>query len=109
MYAYTVIKEKNIANVSTDRIIRLIPGERGAIDSYTNRSKSFNLHLFKNSELHAIQDNGLWYLKMIQVESKKGVGLPEALNQRWTNFNQMMKFLTGYFLARNVQIQEIIS
>lgn len=108
MAPYSVIKEKNVANVSPDRIIKLIPGYRGAINS--NRSvPQFNLRLYTNSELHAIQENGLWSLKMITISTGKGMALPNALNQQWTNFNQMMKFLTDYFAARNVVIEEVIS
>lgn len=108
-YAYSHKAEKNVANVSTDRILKLsvIEGKE-ALSSNRKGAFHMNAAFTKGTELHAIQDAGLWYLQYKNVEGY-GNKLPEALKQRWTNFNQMYKWLTTYFAARNIKIEEVIA
>lgn len=98
-YAYSHMSTKNVANSATDRILKLtpIPGKgrdsTGLIDKriFTGENK-----------LHAVQDSGLWYLKY-----EMGA-VPGALNQKFTNFNQLLKFVTSYFKSRNIDVVEVI-
>jgi hypothetical protein len=98
-YAYSVYAIKNVANVSTDRILIL---KVNGIAKDTRGLLERRIFAGDN-KIHAIQDSGLWYLRY-----EKG-GLPEGLKQRWTNFNQLMKFVTGYFKSRNIDVEEVIS
>src|SRR6266481_5990747 len=96
-FAYSVIKERNVSNVSTDRILKLIPGPEGAM-STDRRYKSAAAHMFLgNKRLHAVQNSGLWHLEFRQEDGKSAGGLPEILKQQWTSFNQLMKTLVPYF------------
>jgi len=98
-YAYSVEKMKNVANVSTDRILMLQPS-----DTPRRVTGMVDKRLFTgDNKLHAIQDAGLWFLRYEQG------ALPRPLQQRWTNFNQLMKFTTTYFNSRNVDVKEVIS
>lgn len=105
-YAYSHLAVKNVANVSTDRIFKLSPIIENQI--FGKRS-TFNIDKFKNTELHAIQDSGLWYLSFKTPEGYGAGSLPEPLKQRWTNFNQLRKFLDSYFASRNIKVDEVIS
>ena len=110
-YAYSVLAVKNVANVSTDRIFKLVPGEGGATGPdtryKTNRGRP---DMYTGDKvLHAIQDSGLWHLEFRTSTGQGSGGLPEPLKQRWTNFNQLIKFLVPYFKNRNVEIEEIIA
>ncbi len=103
-YAYTVTKMKNVANVSTDRILKLIPTEDAA-----KRRSNFNLKIYEGGHIHAIQESGLWYLEYRQANGKGAGVLPEMLKQRWTNFNQLIKFLAPYFENRGIKLEEVIA
>jgi len=56
-----------------------------------------------DSRLHAIQDAGLWKLEYKRSNGTGAGELPEALKQRFTNFNQLMKYVTAYFASRILQ------
>jgi hypothetical protein len=108
-FAYSVFKEKTLANVKTDRVLKLSPIEGAAI-MVNNKRSAFNAKMFMSSyQLHCVQDNGLWHLEAKNQEGTRGSVLPEQLKQQWTNFNQMIKCLESYFAARNVKIEEIIA
>lgn len=108
MYKYSVIKEKNIANVKTERIFKLSPISEMVLMS--RKRSTFNAHMFQgDKQLHAIQDAGLWYLAYKSSDGTGAGNLPEPLKQRWTNFNQLLKFLISYFEARGVKVDEIVS
>lgn len=55
------------------------------------------------NRLHAIMnpETTLWYL---QYDS--GI-LPPALKQQFTGFKVLLKYVTEYFLKRNIQIKEV--
>lgn len=107
-YAYSVQKMKNVTNVSTDRVFKLAPISESVLMS--RKRTTFNAHMFQgDKQLHAIQDAGLWYL---QYKSSDGTGagnVPEPLKQRWTSFNQLLRFLVPYFEGRGVKIEEVIA
>lgn len=110
MAPYTVYKEKNTANIKTDRVLKLM--SHGGVKG---KGTLLNTKLFSGEiELHAIQDSGLWHLKYVNTDHKShnaaGAGpVPEALRQRWTNFNQLMKEVTTYFSMRNIEVTEVIA
>lgn len=106
MAPYSVLKIKNVSNVKTDRVLKLIQINENVL--FRKRS-TMSVEKFQNTELHAIQDNGLWYLSFKTPEGYGSGQLPEALRQRWTNFNQLRKFLDSYFEARNFKIEEVIA
>jgi hypothetical protein len=106
-YAYSHMAERNVSNVSTDRILKLITLPGGAMRA--NQRNTFSASMLTNTEIHAVQEAGLWCLKYKTPEGYGAGKLPEMLKQRWTNFNQMKKFLDTYFLARNVKIEEVIA
>ncbi len=107
-FAYSVMKEKNIANVSPNRVLKLIPLDGGVVVS--TRRNTFNLNAFKGDKnLHAIQDAGLWHLEYRTESGQSAGALPEPLKQQWTSYNQLIKFLIPYFESRNVKIEEVIS
>lgn len=95
---YSVSKIQNFKNVSTDRIFVIKPKEgkasdyRGIIDK-----RLFN----GENKLHAVQDAGLWFLRY-EIGA-----VPAALKQRFTNFNQLMKYMTNYFNMRNIELVEV--
>jgi len=102
------MKERNVTNVSPDRILKLIPLEGGA--THTTKRSTFNVNKFTgDNQLHAIQDSGLWHLEYRHANGQAAGALPEPLKQRWTNFNQMKKHLDSYFESRNVKIEEVVS
>lgn len=97
--------EKNLANVSTDRIFKLSP-----INEMEMMSRKRSTFMFQgDKQLHAIQDSGLWYLEYRTSTGQSGGNLPEPLKQRWTSFNQLTKFLIPYFQNRGVRVDEIIA
>ncbi|SRR6266849_10115952 len=105
-FAYSVMKERNVDNVSPNRILKLIPLDGGAVISV--KRNTFNLNAFKGDKnLHAIQDAGLWRLEYRSADGSGAGALPEPLKQQWTSFNQLMKFLVPYFESRNVKVEEI--
>jgi hypothetical protein len=110
---YSVHKVKNVANVSTNRILKLTALEGGGMmlnNASIGKRSTFNVNLFTGDKLiHAIQDNGLWHLEYRTSTGQSAGNLPGPLQQKWTNFNQLRKFLDAYFLARNVKIDEVIS
>lgn len=53
-----------------------------------------------DQKLYAVQEAGLWY-----VRYDKGF-LPVPLQQKFTNYNQFMKYVTSYFRSRNIEIIE---
>src|SRR5271167_4518301 len=107
-YAYSVFKEKNVANVSSDRVFKLIAANDVVLMS--RKRTTFNAHMFQgDKQLHAVQDSGLWYLVYKTLDGRGAGNLPEPLKQRWTNFNQLIKFLVPYFESRGVRIEEILS
>jgi hypothetical protein len=90
-------KERN-----TDRILILKPIEGKAPISSTGL---VDTRLFSGeNKLHAIQDptNLLWSFKY------ESGGLPNPLQQRFTNFTTLLDFATKYFKKRNVEIVEVI-
>lgn len=91
-YAYSHFATPNVANHSTDRIIKLTP-----------RSINRGTKLFDNNELHATQEAGMWKLTLDKGE------LPERLKQRFTGFNTLIKYLTIYFDTRGIDVKEVIS
>jgi hypothetical protein len=91
-YSYSVEKVRNVANVSPDRILKLKPNLNAK-----------NAALYLNNNLHAVQDSGLWYLKL-----DRGA-IPSGLQMRWTNFNQLLKYVTTYFKSKDIDVEEIIS
>ena len=96
---YTVEKVKNVYNVSTDRILSLKP-----IDDKIKDVGLLDKRLFTgDNNLHAVQDSGLWFVKYDHG------ALPGFLNQKFTNFNQLLKYVTSYFKSRNVEVKEVIS
>lgn len=105
-YAYSHMAEKNVANVSTDRILKL----KQRFDGVGRRTLNQTRLMTGEVELHAIQDAGLWYLSYKQKGSDQGAGqLPEQLKQRWTSFNQLMKYVRTYYDQRGVDIEEVIA
>lgn len=96
---YSVMKTQNFANVSTDRIFVLQPKAGGAYDGRGMLDKRL---LTGSNKLHAVQDAGLWYLKY-EVGA-----VPGPLKQKFTNFNQLYKFVKNYYDVRNVDIIEVI-
>jgi hypothetical protein len=96
---YSVNKLQNFKNVSTDRVFKLKPIEGSPLSSRGITDK----RLFTgDNNLHAIQDAGLWFLKYDDGS------VPPALKQRFTNFNQLLKYVTNYYRIRNVEIIEIL-
>lgn len=91
-YAYSVEKMRNVSNVSTDRILKL------KVDP-----KAKNAGMYANNNLHAIQESGLWHLTL-----DRGF-IPTGLQMRWTNFNQLLKYVTTYFKSKGIDIEEVIS
>jgi hypothetical protein len=53
-----------------------------------------------DQKLYAVQDSNLWYVKY-----DKG-SVPIPLQQKFTNYNQFMKYVTSYFRNRNIEIVE---
>lgn len=100
VFAYSHFATPNVANVSTDRVFKLKPGPNPKDHAGKVRKGIFNTE----TKLHAIQDAGLWYLK---YEDQSAI--PEKLNQRFTNFNMLLKYLTNYFELRGIEIEEVIS
>ena len=95
---YSVNKIQNFKNVSTDRIFKLQP-----MGSATDNRGIIDKRLFTGgNRLHAVQDSGLWYLKYDEG------AVPSLLKQKFTNFNQLLKYTTNYFKTRNVEIIEIL-
>lgn len=103
-YAYSHYAVKNVANVSTDRILKLT-----VLNTISNNRSTMNMNKFKNTELHAIQEAGLWHVRFMTPEGYSAGELPEPLKQQWTNFNQLKKFLDTYFATRNIKIEEIVA
>jgi hypothetical protein len=96
-YKYIVVTEIP----STDRIFKLKVKE--GFKAINAKTIWADPRLFNGeNRLHAIQDTGLWYLKY------DCGALPEVLKQRFTNFNQLIKFTTNYFNMRNIEIEEIV-
>jgi hypothetical protein len=98
--AYTFHKVKKTENKSSDRTfsLRVIDGKKpissvGLVDTrlFTGENK-----------LHAIQENGLWYLKYEQG------GLQSALKQKWVSFNSMLNDVKTFYARRNIEVKEII-
>jgi hypothetical protein len=86
----------------TDRVLVLEPIEGKATLSSTGM---VDKRLFNGeNRLHAIKDEAttLWYC---QYDSGR---LPEPLQQRFTGFKALLKFVEDYMLRRNVRIKEVI-
>lgn len=108
MAPYSVIKEKNVANVKTERIFKLSAIAETVLMS--RKRTTFNAHMFQgDKQLHAIQEAGLWRLQYKSSDGSGAGNLPEPLKQKWTNFNQLIKFLIPYFESRGVKVDEIIA
>jgi len=52
-------------------------------------------------KLLAVQDINLWYCKYYD-----GGAIPQMLQQKFTNYNQFMKYVTSYFRSRNIDVIE---
>lgn len=100
-FAYHYMKDISVVGQkSTDRIIELKTREGTKGDGRLG----IDPRLFNGeNKLHAIQDSGLWRLKY-----ERGA-LPGFLQQKFTNFNVLMKYLTEYFNRRNVDVKEVKS
>lgn len=107
-FAYSVFKERNVANVKTERVFKLSPMNDMVMMS--RKRTTFNAHMFQgDKQLHAIQDAGLWYLAYKSSDGTGAGNLPEPLKQRWTSFNQLLKFIIPYFESRGVKVDEIVA
>lgn len=105
-FAYSVTKERNVVNVSPERVFKLSPIAESVMTSRKRPMSS--THLFQgDKQLHAVQDAGLWHLVYKSSDGTGAGALPEQLKQRWTSFNQLLKYLIIYFENRGVKIEEI--
>lgn len=88
-------------NRATDIILVLKPKEGGP----KNKSGTVDNRLFSgNNNLHAVMNtqNCLWTLQM-----DHGL-IPGGLQQSFTGFTPLLKYVTDYYNRRNVEIAEII-
>jgi hypothetical protein len=52
-------------------------------------------------KLMAVQDVNLWYCRYFD-----GGAMPLPLQQKFTNYNQFIRYVTSYFRSRNIEIVE---
>lgn len=57
--------------------------------------------LTDEKKLMAVQDVNLWYCKYFD-----GGSVPQPLQQKFTNYNQFIRYVTNYFRSRNIEIVE---
>lgn len=57
------------------------------------------------NRLHAVKESqyNLWHVKY-----EHGT-IPEPLQQKFTTFSQLLKYITDYFRKRNIELKEVIS
>jgi hypothetical protein len=89
-------------NKTTDRLIILKTKE--GMNTLSGSLTMDNRLLTGDNELHAIMDpqHCHWYLKY-----KHGV-LPQPLQQTFTSFPRLLKFVTEYYLRRNIEVEKVI-
>ena len=101
MFTYDTAN-KNDNDRSTDRILMLAPIAGKA----TKSSEGFtdNRLFTGENKLHAVLDKEhmLWYLRM-----DSGL-LAQELKQKFTSFSMLRKFVTDYYLRRNIEVKEVI-
>jgi len=51
-----------------------------------------------DNKLLAVQDITLWHAKYTEG------AVPAALRQKFTNYNQFVKYVTSYFKGRNIEV-----
>jgi hypothetical protein len=95
-------RAENIVKMrSDDRILVLKPRD----DKPLTTTGLVDRRLFSGeNKLHAKLDkhHHLWYLQM-----DAGL-LAEPLKQKWTSFQKLLEFVTGYFDRRNIDVTEVI-
>jgi hypothetical protein len=86
---------------ANDRILMLKPKEGVPLDTTSMIDKRL---LTGENKLHALfeGETGLWYLRYDQG------GLPLQLRQKFTSFNKLLRYVTDYFVKKNIDVKEVI-